>query len=67
MEGGDARHTEVMRLLVEGGADPNIPDGEGVTPLKYVHANGYDEMVGMLEKAGGRRMRTARLEDLQQR
>ncbi|WP_407691120.1 hypothetical protein [Rubrobacter marinus] len=23
--GGDARHTEIVRLLVEGGADPNIP------------------------------------------
>lgn len=52
--GGDARHTEVVRLLVEGGADPNIPDGEGVTPLGHARANGYDGMVEILEGAGGR-------------
>ena len=52
--GGDARHEEVVRLLVEGGADPNIPDGEGVTPLGHARANGYDEMARILEEAGGR-------------
>ena len=52
--GGDARHTEVVRLLVEGGADPNLPDGEGVTPFQHARVNGYDEMVEILEEAGGR-------------
>ena len=52
--GGDARHTQVVRLLVEGGADPNIPDGEGVTPLGHARANGYDEMAEILEEGGGR-------------
>ena len=51
--GGDERHTEVVRLLVEGGADPNIPDGDGVTPLQHARTNGYDEMVEILEEAGG--------------
>jgi ankyrin repeat protein len=40
---GDARHTEVVRLLVEGGADPSIPDGEGVTPLQHAEQRGYFE------------------------
>ena len=52
--GGDERHTEVVRLLVEGGADPNIPDGEGVTPLGHARANGYGGMAEILEGAGGR-------------
>ena len=39
---------------MEGGADPNIPDGEGVTPLGHARANGYDEMAEILEGAGGR-------------
>ena len=52
--GGDERHAEVVRLLVEGGADPNIPDGEGVTPLQHARANGYDEMAAILEGAGRR-------------
>ncbi len=51
---GDARHTEVVRLLVEGGADPSLPDGEGVTPLEHARANGYDEMVEILERSGAR-------------
>ena len=52
--GGDERHTEVVRLLVQGGADPNIPDGDGVTPLQHARANGYGEMVEILEGARGR-------------
>lgn len=52
--GGDERHTQVVWLLVEGGADPNLSDGEGVTPLQHVRANGYEEMVRILEEAGGR-------------
>ena len=51
---GDERHTEVVRLLVEGGADPNLPDGEGVTPLGHARANGYDGMVEILEESGAR-------------
>ncbi len=50
---GDARHTEVVRLLVEeGGADPNIPDGEGVTPLQHAEQRGYSEMAEILRSAG---------------
>ena len=51
---GDERHTEVVRLLVEGGADPNLPDGEGVTRLGHARANGYDEMAEILEESGAR-------------
>ena len=51
---GDARHTEVVRLLVEGGADPNLPDGDGVTPLGHARANGYDEMANILVESGAR-------------
>ena len=51
---GDARHTEVVRLLVEGGADPNLPDGEGVTPLQHAEQRGYSQMAGILREAGAR-------------
>lgn len=51
---GDARHTEVVRLLVEGGADPNLPDGDGVTPLQHAEQRGYSEMAEILQGAGAR-------------
>ena len=51
---GDARHTEVVRLLVEGGADPDLPDGDGVTPLQHAEQRGYFEMAEILRGAGAR-------------
>ena len=51
---GDARHTEVVRLLVEGGANPNLPDGDGVTPLQHAEQRGYSEMAEILRGAGAR-------------
>ena len=50
--GGDAQHVEVVRRLVDGGADVNLPDGSGVTPLAHARDRGYLEMVGILEAAG---------------
>lgn len=53
-DGGDAEHTEVVRLLVDAGADVNIADNEGVTPLEHARKRGYDEMVKILESADAR-------------
>ncbi len=50
--GGDAAHTEVVRLLVEAGADVNLADGQGVTPLAHAERSGYDEMAALLRAAG---------------
>jgi uncharacterized protein len=51
---GSKNHTETLRALVEAGADVNIPDGSGVTPLKLAKGRGYREMVTILEKAGAK-------------
>ena len=51
---GGARHTDVVRLLVDAGADPNLADGEGVSPLEHARSRGYAEMVAILERAGAR-------------
>ena len=48
---GGPRHTETVRLLVEAGADVNLADGEGVTPLEHARRRGYDEMVSIMEGA----------------
>ena len=52
-DGGKA-HTETLRALVDAGANVNIPDGRGSTPLKLARDRGHREMVAILEKAGAR-------------
>jgi uncharacterized protein len=51
---GGNNHTETLRALVEAGANVNIPDGSGATPLKLARSRGYRDMVAILEKAGAR-------------
>ena len=49
---GGKNHTETLRALVEAGANVNIADGNGSTPLMLARDRGYREMVAILEKAG---------------
>jgi uncharacterized protein len=51
---GGPVHTEILRLLVEAGANPNIADREGVTPLAHAKRHGYAAMVRILEARGAR-------------
>ena len=51
---GGKNHTETLRALVEAGADINIADGSGATPLRLARSRGYREMVTILEKAGAK-------------
>ncbi len=51
---GGPRHTEIVRMLVAGGANVNLADREGVTPLAHARQRGYAEMVRILEAAGAR-------------
>ncbi len=52
-EGGE-RHTEVVRRLVAAGADVNLADGSGVTPLAHARRQGFSKIVEILEQAGAR-------------
>ena len=51
---GGKTHTEIVRLLVEAGANPNIADRERMTPLAHAKKRGYTAMVRILEKAGAK-------------
>ncbi|HSE93480.1 MAG TPA: ankyrin repeat domain-containing protein [Methylomirabilota bacterium] len=51
---GGPRHTETVRLLVEAGADVNLADGDGVTPLAHARRRGQTRIVEILERAGAK-------------
>jgi ankyrin repeat protein len=51
---GGSRHTEIVRLLLAAGANPNLADRDGVTPLQHARRRGYSSMIRLLEQAGGR-------------
>lgn len=50
--GGDPAHTEVVRLLVEAGADANLADGQGVPPLAHAEQQGFEDIAAILRAAG---------------
>ncbi|MFB9275943.1 ankyrin repeat domain-containing protein [Cohnella cellulosilytica] len=51
---GGSDHREIVRLLVKHGADVNLADNDGVTPLQHAKSRGYREMADILTKEGGR-------------
>jgi ankyrin repeat protein len=56
---GGPRHTEVVRLLVEAGADVNLADSSRVTPLAHAQQRVYDEIGAILRRAGARHAQNA--------
>jgi uncharacterized protein len=52
-EGGPP-HRQIVRALVDAGADVNLADRDGVTPLAHARRRGYAEIVRTLEAAGAR-------------
>ncbi len=51
---GGPRHTEIVRLLLAAGADPNITDRQRATPLAHARTRGFGEIATLLAKAGAR-------------
>jgi ankyrin repeat protein len=49
---GGPDHVATVRVLVEGGVDTSIADGEGVTPLEHAERLGYDEIARILRQSG---------------
>ncbi len=52
---GGAAHTEIVRLLVAGGADVNLADAQGVTPLAHAEQRGQAVIADGLRRVGARR------------
>jgi hypothetical protein len=51
---GGPRHVETVRALVQAGADVNLADRSGATPLAHARQRGYAAMVEILRNAGAR-------------
>jgi len=51
---GGTRHTETLRALVGAGANLQLADRNGNTPLKLAQGRGYKAMVEILQKAGAK-------------
>ncbi|MHC5262921.1 ankyrin repeat domain-containing protein [Streptomyces sp. UC4497] len=46
-DGGRA-HQEIVELLITAGASPDLPDGDGITPLEHAERRGFTEIAGLL-------------------
>lgn len=51
---GGPRHREVARLVLDAGADPNLADKDGVSPLQHARKRGQNEVAKLISAAGGR-------------
>lgn len=51
---GGRRHVETVRHLLAAGANANLADRQGTTPLAHARSRGYADMVQLIERAGGR-------------
>lgn len=52
-DGGQA-HQQIVGLLIEHGADVDLADGDGITPLAHARSRGYHEIAALLEAEGAR-------------
>ncbi len=51
---GGSRHQATLKALIDAGANLNLKDRTGTTPLQLARARGYADMVKMLEAAGAK-------------
>jgi len=51
---GSPTYIEIVRMLVDAGANVNIADREKVTPLQHAKRRGFGEMVRILEQKGAK-------------
>jgi ankyrin repeat protein len=51
---GGRRHVACLKALLDAGANPNLPDRAGQSPLALARSRGLTQMIALLEAAGGR-------------
>ena len=51
---GGLRHQQAAKLVLAAGANPNLADRDGVTPLAHATSRGQTEIAALIAEAGGR-------------
>lgn len=51
---GNERQQQTIQLLIQHGADVNLPDKDNVTPLQHAHIRGFKEIEEILLTAGAK-------------
>lgn len=51
---GTQQWQDIVKALITAGANPTLPDAEGVTPLQHAESHGYNEIAKTLRAAGAR-------------
>lgn len=54
LNNGNKRQVETVQLLIEHGADVNLADSDGVTPLQHARKKGFTEIERLLVQAGAK-------------
>jgi uncharacterized protein len=54
LNNGDEKQQQTVQLLIDYGADVNIPDKNNVTPLHHAREKGFKEIEQILLKAGAK-------------
>jgi ankyrin repeat protein len=53
MGDGSDKYEKIVQLLLDAGADPNLPDRAGVTPMRHARQRGFHGIGALLFKARG--------------
>ncbi len=53
---------DIVDALLRGGADPNLPDGDGHSAMYYAERNSLSEIEGILKQYGGSKSKLAEME-----
>ena len=51
---GGPRHQQVAKLVLDAGANPNLADKDGLTPLAHARKRGQSEVARLIAAKGGR-------------
>nr|WP_263325217.1 ankyrin repeat domain-containing protein [Neobacillus sp. Marseille-Q6967] len=54
LNNGNEKQKQTVQLLIDHGADVNIPDNNNVTPLEHAHKEGFKEIEQILLQAGAK-------------